>query len=99
MIKSFAHKALENFFLTGSKVDIHPSHAKKLARQLSILNVATSVQDMDMPGWRLRQRSTGHRSVWVKDNWRLTFCFEGEDAEIVNYQEDHSEGFENEPHA
>ncbi len=86
MIKSFAHKALENFFLTGSKTDIHPGHIKKLARQLSILNVAASVQDMDRPGWRLRQRSTGQGSVWIKDDWHLTFRFEGEDAEAVDYQ-------------
>ena len=32
MIKSFAHKGLEKFFLTGSKAGIQPSHADKLAR-------------------------------------------------------------------
>ena len=89
MIKSFAHKGLENFFLTGSKAGIRADHAKKLARQLSILSVATNAHDMDMPGWRPHKLSTGHWSVWVNGNWRLTFQFDGEDAEIVDYQDYH----------
>ena len=92
MIKSFAHKSLERFFLTGSKAGIQPAHAGKLARQLAILNVATSAKEMDNPGWKLHQltgRDAGHWSVWVNGNWRLTFKFSGEDAEIVNYQDYH----------
>ena len=53
MIKSFAHKGLEKFFLTGSKAGIQPSHADKLARQLAILNVAKAPGEMDKPGWKL----------------------------------------------
>lgn len=92
MIKSFAHKGLEKFFLTGSKAGIRADHASKLARQLSILNVATSPQEMDKPAWKFHPLSgelAGHWSVWVNGNWRLTFRFDGEDAEIVNYQDYH----------
>ena len=89
MIKTFAHKGLEKFFLTGSKAGIRADHASKLARQLSILNVAESPQEMDKPGWRLHKLTSGHWSVWVNGNWRLTFCFDGEDAEVVDYQDYH----------
>lgn len=89
MIKSFAHKGLEKFFLTGSKAGIRTDHAKKLARQLAILNVASDPQEMDMVGWRLHKLTTGHWSVWINGNWRLTFKFDGEDAEIVDYQDYH----------
>jgi len=89
MIKNFAHKGLEKFFLTGSKPGIRADHASKLARQLSILNIVTSAQEMDKPGWKLHKLSTGHWSVWVNGNWRLTFRFDGEDAEIVDYQDYH----------
>jgi len=89
MIKSFAHKGLEKFFLTGSKAGIRADHASKLARQLSILNIALSAQEMDKPGWKLHKLSTGHWSVWVNGNWRLTFGFEGEDAVLVDYQDYH----------
>jgi len=89
MIKSFAHKGLEKFFLTGSKAGIRTDHASKLARQLAILNMATDPKDMDIPGWKLHRLTTGHWSIWVNGNWRLTFSFEGEDAEIVDYQDYH----------
>ena len=92
MIKSFAHKGLEKFFLTGSKAGIQRAHADKLVRQLAILNIATVPQAMDQPGWKLHGLmgdKVGHWSVWVNGNWRLTFKFSGEDAEIVDYQDYH----------
>jgi len=92
MIKTFAHKGLEKFFTTGSKAGIRPDHAGKLRRQLALLNVAREPQEMDYPGWKLHPLSgdmAGHWSVWVSGNWRLTFRFVGEDAEIVDYQDYH----------
>ena len=47
---------------------------------------------MDKPGWKLHQligRDAGRWSVWVNGNWRLTFRFVGEDAEVVGYQDYH----------
>lgn len=89
MIKCFAHKGLEKFFTTGSKAGIRVDHASKLARQLAMLHVAIEPKDMDKPGWKLHRLTTGHWSIWVSGNWRLTFLFEGEDAEIVDYQDYH----------
>ena len=92
MIKSFAHKGLEKFFRTGSKAGIQAAHAGKLARQLAILSVAKATEEMDQPGWKLHHltgRSAGIWSVWVNGNWRLTFKFTGEDAEVVDYQDYH----------
>lgn len=92
MIKTFAHKGLEKFFTTGSKAGIRPDHAGKLRRQLAILNVAREPKEMDYPGWKLHPLSgdmAGHWSTWVSGNWRLTFRFDGEDAEIVDYQDYH----------
>ena len=31
----------------------------------------------------------GHWAVWVDENWRLTFTFEGKDAVLVDYQDYH----------
>ncbi|MDP2231850.1 MAG: type II toxin-antitoxin system RelE/ParE family toxin [Hydrogenophaga sp.] len=89
MIKSFAHKGLEKFFMTGSKAGIRADHASKLARQLAMLHMATDPKEMDKPGWKLHRLTTGHWSIWVNGNWRLTFSFDGEDAEIVDYQDYH----------
>ncbi|MEW5823855.1 MAG: type II toxin-antitoxin system RelE/ParE family toxin [Pseudomonadota bacterium] len=30
-----------------------------------------------------------HWSVWGSGNWRLTFIFDGQDAVLVDYQDDH----------
>lgn len=54
-----------------------------------MLNMATDAKDMDKPGWKLHRLTTGHCSIWVNGNWRLTFVFDGEDAEIVDYKDYH----------
>lgn len=92
MIKNFTHKGLEKFFTTGSKAGIQASHADKLGRQLAALNMASKPSHMDVPGWRLHLLTgnlAGHWAVSVNGNWRLTFRFDGEDAEIVDYQDYH----------
>lgn len=89
MIKQFRHKGLQAFFETGSKAGIQPHHARRLAHQLTQLNVAKDPGEMDFPGWNLHPLSTGHWSVWVNGNWRLTFAFEGGDAVLVDYRDYH----------
>jgi proteic killer suppression protein len=89
---SFVHKGLEQFFRTGSKAGIQPSHAAKLRRQLAQLEQAGSAQDMNLPGWGLHPLKgdmAGHWSAWVNGNWRLTFRFEDGDAVLVDYQDYH----------
>lgn len=90
MIKSFKHSGLEKFFNTGSKAGIQPAHAAKLEEQLAVLNIATVPEQMDVPGWAfhpLKGEFAGHYAVKVNKNWRLTFRFDGEDAEVVDYQD------------
>jgi proteic killer suppression protein len=53
VIRSFRHRGIEAFFLTGSKAGIQASHAKRLRLQLTRLNGATGPGDMNSPGWRL----------------------------------------------
>lgn len=90
MIKSFRHKGLEAFFSTGSKKGIQPRHAARLQLQLAALDNATGSDDMNAPAWKLHALSgnlAGHRSIRANGNWRLTFRFDGEDAELVDYQD------------
>ena len=92
MIRSFRHRGVERFFRSGSKAGIQPKHAKRLRLQLGRLDGATSPADMDMPGWRLhplRGDLDGFWAVWVDENWRLTFGFEGTDAVQVDYRDYH----------
>jgi proteic killer suppression protein len=50
MIRSFRHKGLESFFITGSKKGILPDHADKIARILDRLDASISPVDMNLPG-------------------------------------------------
>ncbi|KVX90533.1 Killer protein [Burkholderia ubonensis] len=88
MIKSWQHKGLEAFFLSGSKAGIRPDHAPRLAR----LDLASAPLDMNVPGWRFHRLEgslVGHYAVSVNGNWRLTFRFDGPDAVLVDYQHYH----------
>jgi len=92
MIKSFKHKGLKSFFETGSKAGIQPKHAARLKLMLFLLDSAKRPDDMNAPGWRFHQLTgdlAGHYSVTVNGNWRMTFTFDAEDAEIVDYQDYH----------
>lgn len=92
MIISFKHKGLERFYRTGSAAGIQFKHKKRLRLILSNLDQAQRVDDMDLPGLRLHMLSGSRDGVWsvtVNGNWRVTFLFNGRDAEIVNYEDYH----------
>ncbi|MBN9617155.1 MAG: hypothetical protein BGO25_12340 [Acidobacteriales bacterium 59-55] len=92
MIRSFRHKGLERFFRTGSKSGINATFASRLTKQLSTLDAANDVQQMSLPGWKLHSLQgelAGYWAVTVSGNWRLTFRFIGEDAEVVDLQDYH----------
>lgn len=92
MIKSWKHKGLKNFFLTGSHAGINSQHAKKIGFILQLLNASSHPEQMDMPGYdfhRLHGDLKGYFSVAVRANWKIIFQFEGEDAILVDYLDYH----------
>ncbi|MCF6212323.1 MAG: type II toxin-antitoxin system RelE/ParE family toxin [Gammaproteobacteria bacterium] len=60
MIKTFAHKGLERFFLTGSKRGITAQHAARIGRLLDRLEASMEAADMNLPGYRFHEL-TGKR--------------------------------------
>jgi len=92
MIQSFKHKGLEQFFKTGKKSGIQAKHAQKLKLILGRLNASVSPDDMNLPGLFLHSLSGDRSEIWsvrVSGNWRVTFRFNGDHAEIVNYEDYH----------
>jgi toxin HigB-1 len=92
VIRTFKHRGLERFFLTGSKSGIQPTQVKRIRLILGRLNASTAPSDMDLPGLYLHElkgRQAGRWSVRVSKNWRITFKFEGPDATEVNYEDYH----------
>ncbi len=92
MIRTFRHKGVKAFFLSGAKAGIQAHHAAKLRIILTALDHAKKPDDMNAPGWRFHRLSgdlKGFFSVTINGNWRLIFRFDGKDAELVDYVDDH----------
>ena len=92
VIKSFRHKGLRRFFEDGTKSGIQPKHADRLRLQFAALDTAQTIDDMDIPGYRLhplKGRMKGRWSISVSGNWRLTFKFEGGNVNILDYEDYH----------
>ena len=92
MIRSFRHKGLRKYFESGSLAGIQPAHANRLKMQLAALDTAQTIEDMDIPGFRLHLLKGGERgrwSIWVNGNWRVTFEFESGNAFVLDYEDYH----------
>jgi toxin HigB-1 len=86
MIQSFKHKGLSELFQKGNARKVHP---KRLNLILTALNAATHAGQMHMPGMRFHPLKGGRFSVWVDENYRVTFKFENGHACEVDYEDYH----------
>jgi proteic killer suppression protein len=92
VIKSFRHKGLRRFYETGSTAGVQASHKKRLRIQLIALDTAVTIEDMDIPGFKLHSLKGDRKGLWsvsVSGNWRITFDFRDGNAHIVNYEDYH----------
>jgi proteic killer suppression protein len=92
MIRSVRHKGLLRYFQTGSTAGIQPSHGARLRMQLAALDTASTVQDLDIAGYRLhplKGKLKGRWSISISGNWRLTFEFRDGDVYVLDYEDYH----------
>jgi len=92
MIESFKHKGLEKFYSTGSTAGVQVRHVKKLRLRLAAIDSAQSIDDLDIPGYRLHSLKGKRKGIWsiaVSANWRLTFEFSNGNAFILDYEDYH----------
>ena len=92
MIQSFLHKGLKRFYETGSKSGIQAKHAKRLRMQLTALDTAVTIDDMDIPGFKLhalKGKDKGRWAIWVNGNWSITFEFRDGHAHVLDYEDYH----------
>ena len=92
MIKTFADKQTEEFYVTGKSRRLPPDIARRALRKLTALDAAQLVEYLRVPpGNRLHAlegNRAGQHSVSVNDQWRICFRFEDGDAydvEICDY--------------
>lgn len=92
IIKTFRHKGLRRLFETGSTSGVQASHAKRLRMQLAALDTSQTIEDMDIPGFRLhplKGELRGRWSITVNGNWRVTFEFNDGNAYVLDYEDYH----------
>ena len=92
MIKSFKHKGLQLFFDKGSAAGINADHKSKLKMRLVALDTAASIEDINLPSFRLHPLKGNKEGLWAIDvnkNWRITFEFKEGNAYILDYEDYH----------
>jgi len=60
--------------------------------QLTALDTAQDIDDMDIPGFKLhplKGKLKGRWSISVSGNWRVTFEFRDGNAYILDYEDYH----------
>ena len=60
--------------------------------QLTALETAQTITDMDIPGYRLHPLKGTRKGEWaisVSGNWRLTFRFEAGNVYLLDYEDYH----------
>ena len=92
MIKDFRHKGLRLFFESGDVRGVQARHINRLRMQLSALDTATEISDMDIPGYRLHLLKGKRKGIWtisVSGNWRLTFEFTDGNVYLLDSEDYH----------
>ena len=92
MIKSLKHKGLKKYFESGSTSGIQAKYQHKLRMQLTAIDTAQKIEDIDLPGFKLHPLKgcrTGVWSITVNGNWRITFEYIDGNAYILNYEDYH----------
>jgi proteic killer suppression protein len=92
VIKSFRHKGLKRLYETGKASGVQATHANRIRMQLVALDTSQSIEDMDIPGFKLhplKGKLKGRWSVSVSGNWRITFEFRDGNAFVLDYEDYH----------
>lgn len=92
MIKTFADRFTKELYESGKSKRIPPDIAKRVARKLEYVDLASTLEDLNSPpGNRLHALQgdrRGQHSISVNDQWRICFRFENGDAydvEVCDY--------------
>jgi proteic killer suppression protein len=91
MIESFRHKGLKRLYEADDARGLNPDHVVKIIAILTLLDTATAIETMDVPGFRCHRligNLKGFWSVTVRANWRIVFRFENGsafDVDLVDY--------------
>lgn len=93
MIKTFANRRPQELYLTGKAKRFPVDIARRAARKLEYVNLATRLEDLKSPpGNRLHALEgdrKGQYAIAINDQWRVCFQFVDGDAyevEVCDYR-------------
>jgi toxin HigB-1 len=92
MIRSIRNKGLKRFYEHDDPRGITAEHTMKLRDILVRLDAASTISDMDLPGFRLHPLKGALKGFWavtVRANRRVIFRFAGPDVWDVDYLDYH----------
>ena len=92
MIRAIKSKALKRFAETGDGSKLPVQKPDRIRRILVMLNAAVAPAQMEIAGFRfhpLQGAEKGRYAVWVSENYRITFGWDGQDAIDVDLEDYH----------
>jgi proteic killer suppression protein len=78
MITSIRHRGLKQLYERGDRSGIGANMRDRIERILLVLDQAETLEEMDIPGFRLHALTGDRKGTWsirVTGNWRVTFGF------------------------
>ena len=91
MILKIRHRGLRALYERGETKGLNSNWVPRLHRILSLLDVATEPESLNVSGYYLHALKGQHKRFWsvrVTGNWRVIFRFEDEDVtdiDLVDY--------------
>jgi toxin HigB-1 len=92
MIRSIRHKGLKRLYEDDDPRGVVADHLMKLRDILARLDAASTVTDIDLPGFRLHPLKGELKGFWavtVRANWRVIFRFADHNVLDIDYVDYH----------
>lgn len=92
MIENIRHRGLRRLYKQGDRRGIGANMRDRIERILLILDEAETLDDMDIPGYRLHSLTGDRKGTWsirVTGNWRITFRFKDGNVLDVDLEDYH----------
>lgn len=93
VIRTFADRRTRELYANGKSKRVPTDIAKRAARKLEYVDLATNLDDLRVPPGNRRHALAGDRkgqhSISVNDQWRICFRFVDGDAYDVEFCDHH----------
>lgn len=92
MIETFKHKVLKRLYEKGERQGVGAAVVARVEDILSMLDAAETVEELNIPGYRLHELKGNRRGIWsmtVSGNWRIVFRFVDGAALDVDFTDYH----------